>query len=252
MLDMNRISFGVLALSLLLVSCSGQKKDTVNPSPHSKGSEPRPGRDAVAVSSPARPSSQILKSGALTGCLTQDDHNGFMLHNREHLKGVSIESDDVSYDRLMGLVSHKIMVTGNWEKLPDQPAFFEAFQAEDISNTCVSVHNDVAGDPPRAGENGYGTPVCLYCPQAGFSEEAIKAKHFDAIVVLEALVTADGRATNVHVIKAVGLGLDIKALEIIPTWRFKPALGPDGRAASVVTRIECKFHSDSTASVMPR
>jgi TonB family protein len=132
------------------------------------------------------------------------------------------------------------------------PAFFEAAQAEDIANNCASVHNDAAADPPRAGENGYGTPVCLYCPQPGFSEEAIKAKHFDAIVVLEALVTAEGRATNVHVLKAVGLGLDIKALEIIPTWRFKPALGPDGRAASVVTRIECKFHSDSTASVMPR
>ena len=109
MLDMNRISFGVLALSLLLVGCSGQKKDDVNPSPHSKGSEPRPGPDAAVVSSPARPSAQILKSGALTGCLTQDGHNGFMLHNRDHLKGVNIESDDVSYDRLMGLVSHKIM-----------------------------------------------------------------------------------------------------------------------------------------------
>jgi TonB family protein len=252
MRDMNRISFGVLALSLLLVGCSGQKKDDVNPSPHSKGSEPRPGPDAVVVSSPARPSAQILKSGALTGCLAQDDHNGFMLHNREHLKGVNIESDDVSYNRLMALVSHKIKVTGNWEKLPDEPEFFEAAQAEDIANACASVQNEVAADPPRAGENGYGTPVCLYCPQPGFSEEAIRAKHFDAIVVLEALVTADGRATNVHVIKAVGLGLDIKALEIIPTWRFKPALGPDGRAAPVVTRIECKFHLDSTAGVMPR
>ena len=252
MRNMNRISFGVLALSLLLVGCSGQKKDDVNPSPQSKGSEPRPGPDAVVVSSPARPSAQILKSGALTGCLTQDDHNGFMLHNRDHLKGVNIESNDVSYDSLMALVSHKIKVTGNWEKFPYQPAFFEAAQAEDIANNCASVHNDAAADPPRAGENGYGTPVCLYCPQPGFSEEAIKAKHFDAIVVLEALVTAEGRATNVHVLKAVGLGLDIKALEIIPTWRFKPALGPDGRAASVVTRIECKFHSDSTASVMPR
>jgi TonB family protein len=242
MRELNRISFGVLALSLLLVGCSGQAKDTVNPSPHSKGSEPRPGRDAVVVSSPARRSAQILKSGALTGCLTQDDHNGFMLHNHEHLKGVNIESDDVSYDRLMALISHKIKVTGNWQKFPDQPAFFEAAKAEDIANTCVSVNDQVAGDPPRAGENGYGTPVCLYCPQPGFSEEAIKAKHFDAIVVLEALVTADGRATNVHVLKAVGLGLDIKALEIIPTWRFKPALGPDGRATPVVTRIECKFH----------
>ncbi|MGB8524491.1 MAG: energy transducer TonB [Candidatus Acidiferrales bacterium] len=107
------------------------------------------------------------------------------------------------------------------------------------------------GAPPRAGENGYGIPVCLYCPQPGFSSEAIKAKHFDGVVVLEALITPDGRATNVHVIRAVGLGLDIKALEIIPTWRFKPALGPNGRAATVIARIECKFHLDSTVNGMP-
>jgi hypothetical protein len=242
MRDVHRISSGVLALSLLLVGCSGQNKDTVNPSQHSKGSEPRPGPDAVVVSSPAPPPARILKSGALVGCLTHGDHNGFMLHNHEHLEGISIESDDVSYDRLMALVSHKIKVTGNWQHFPHRPAFFEAAQAEDLANTCASVPNEVAADPPRAGENGYGTPVCLYCPQPGFSDEAIKAKHFDAIVVLEALVTADGRATNVHVLKAVGLGLDIKALEIIPTWRFTPALGPNSRAASVVTRIECKFH----------
>jgi TonB family protein len=105
---------------------------------------------------------------------------------------------------------------------------------------------------PRASENGYGTPVCLYCPQPGFSDEAIKAKHFDGVVVLEALITTEGRATNVHVIKAVGLGLDIKALEIIPTWRFKPATGPDGRAASVVSRLECKFHLGLTGNEKPK
>ncbi|MGB8540521.1 MAG: energy transducer TonB [Candidatus Acidiferrales bacterium] len=113
----------------------------------------------------------------------------------------------------------------------------------------VNVGQD---DPPHAGEKGYGTPVCLYCPQPGFSDEAIKAKHFDGVVVLEALVTADGRARNVRVIKAVGLGLDIKAVEIVPTWRFKPALGPDGRAASVVTRIECKFHLDPNVKGNPK
>jgi TonB family protein len=252
MLATRRFGFGILALSLLLAGCSGQKKDDVNPSPHSKGLEPRPGHDAEIVSTPAPAPPRILRAGALVGCLTRDDRNGYMLHNHEHLKGVNIDSNDVSNDRLTSMVGHKIKVTGNWERFADQPAFFEAAQAEDIADTCVSVRNEFAGDPPRAGENGYGTPVCLYCPQPGFSEEAIKAKHFDAIVVLEALVTADGRATNVHVLKAVGLGLDIKALEIIPTWRFKPALGPDGRAVPVITRIECKFHLDSTASVMPR
>jgi TonB family protein len=116
----------------------------------------------------------------------------------------------------------------------------------------VILFREWPGDLPRAGENGYGTPVCLYCPQPGFSDEAIKVKHFDGVVVLEALATPEGRATNVRVIKAVGLGLDIKALEIIPTWRFQPATGPDGRAASVISPIECKFHLDSTGNEKPK
>ena len=118
--------------------------------------------------------------------------------------------------------------------------------------TGRTTPRDNGADPPRAGEKGYGTPVCVYCPQPGYSDDAIKAKHFEGVVVLEASVTPEGRATNVHVIKAIGLGLDIKALEIIPTWRFKPALGPDGRPASVVTRIECKFHLDSSANGVPK
>jgi len=264
MLPISKLGLSVLGVALLLSACSSNPlpgPDAVRPSsaappapdPASKGSEPRPGSDAVAVSAEPPPP-RTVKSGVLIGCLTENDLFDFVLRNDHYLKGIQVKFVDDDIDRKPeALVGHKVRVTGSWKEYSsEEPRFFEAVRVQDISNSCTAVHDGLQGDAPRAGENGYGTPVCVYCPQPGLSDEAIKAKRFNGVVVLEALVSADGRATNVHVIKAVGLGLDIKAVEIVPTWRFKPALGPDGRAASVVMRIECKFHLDSPVNGLPK
>jgi len=97
------------------------------------------------------------------------------------------------------------------------------------------------GGLPSAGTGGYGEPTCLYCPQAQFSDEAVKAK-YQGTVLLAAIITADGRATEIHVVKSLGMGLDEKAMEAVRTWRFKAALGPDGRPAMVRAYIEVAFH----------
>jgi protein TonB len=93
----------------------------------------------------------------------------------------------------------------------------------------------------NAGTGGYGIPACIYCPQAQFSDEAVKAK-YQGTVLLVAIVTAEGRATEIHVVKGLGLGLDEKAIEAVRTWRFKPALGPNGKPAPVRQTIEVTFH----------
>jgi protein TonB len=97
------------------------------------------------------------------------------------------------------------------------------------------------GGFPNAGTGGYGSPACLYCPQPQFSDEAVKAK-YQGTVLLVAVITADGRATEIRVAKGLGLGLDEKAVEAVRTWRFRPALGPDGKPASVRQSIEVTFH----------
>ena len=97
------------------------------------------------------------------------------------------------------------------------------------------------GGYPNAGTGGYGSPACLYCPQPQFSDEAVKAK-YQGTVLLVAVITADGRATEIRVAKGLGLGLDEKAVEAVRTWRFRPALGPDGKPASVRQSIEVTFH----------
>src|SRR5579863_2752587 len=96
------------------------------------------------------------------------------------------------------------------------------------------------GGFPSAGTNGYGVPDCLYCPPPEYSDAAVKAK-YQGVVVLMAIITADGRATDIHVAKGLGLGLDEKAIERVRTWRFKPALGPDGKPSAVSAPIEVTF-----------
>jgi protein TonB len=54
-------------------------------------------------------------------------------------------------------------------------------------------------------------------------------------------VTAEGRATNIAIVKAPGKGLEAKALEAVRDWKFKPAVGPDGNPVSVIVPMEVIF-----------
>ena len=55
------------------------------------------------------------------------------------------------------------------------------------------------------------------------------------------VVMPDGRATNIRVEKGLGMGLDERAVEAVKQWRFKPALGPDGKPVAVALTIELTF-----------
>ena len=90
------------------------------------------------------------------------------------------------------------------------------------------------------GTGGVGEPTCAYCPQPTYSEEARKAKYM-GVVVLQVVVTADGRATQIEVVKGPGLGLEEKAVDAVKQWRFKPALGPNGKPVATLVTIEVNF-----------
>ncbi len=90
------------------------------------------------------------------------------------------------------------------------------------------------------GTGGVGYPSCAYCPDPKYSEEARKAK-YQGTVVLQAVITPDGRAIEIEVVKGPGLGLEEKAVEAVKQWRFKPAMGPSGKPVAVVVPIEVTF-----------
>jgi protein TonB len=90
------------------------------------------------------------------------------------------------------------------------------------------------------GTGGVGYPTCVYCPDPKYSEEARKAK-YSGIVFLQAIINEDGRAIEIEVVKGPGMGLEEKAIETVKQWRFKPAMGPGGKAVRVVVPIEVQF-----------
>jgi TonB family protein len=92
---------------------------------------------------------------------------------------------------------------------------------------------------PVSGHSGYGIPACLYCPQPKYTPKAADARP----LLMTAVITISGRATNISVKRGLGNGLDEKAVETVRTWRFRPALGPDDKPAAVLQTIVITFPS---------
>jgi protein TonB len=87
---------------------------------------------------------------------------------------------------------------------------------------------------------GVSAPRAIYTPEPEFSEEARKAK-YQGVVVLNIIVGTDGRVHNPRVVRALGMGLDEKAIEGVKTWKFDPSK-KDGRNVAVEMNIEVAFN----------
>ena len=91
----------------------------------------------------------------------------------------------------------------------------------------------------KAGVNGVRMPKCQHCPDPEYSPEARK-KRYEGVVVLAVVVTAEGKTTDIQVIRSPGMGLDEKAIEAVRKWKFKPAM-KDGKPVNVQVPIEITF-----------
>lgn len=86
---------------------------------------------------------------------------------------------------------------------------------------------------------GVSAPRTLYAPDPEYSEEARKAK-YQGTVILWAIIGADGLPKDLRVQRALGMGLDQKALEAVRKWRFEPAM-KGGQPVAVQVNIELNF-----------
>ena len=86
---------------------------------------------------------------------------------------------------------------------------------------------------------GVSAPKALYAPDPEYSEEARKAK-YQGTVVLWLVVDAAGRPQQIRVQRALGMGLDEKAIEAVKLWKFDPAK-KDGQPVPVMINVEVNF-----------
>jgi protein TonB len=83
-------------------------------------------------------------------------------------------------------------------------------------------------------------PSCAYCPDPMYTDQAREAKVQD-IVTLEVLVGADGRATEIHVTKGIGMGLEDRTVQAVRGWHFTPARDSAHRPVGAWVTIEVLF-----------
>jgi TonB family protein len=86
---------------------------------------------------------------------------------------------------------------------------------------------------------GVTAPVLVKKVEPEYSEEARKAK-FSGVVVLYIEVDTTGKATNIRVIRSLGLGLDDKAIEAVKKWTFQPGK-KNGVPVTVQATVEVNF-----------
>ena len=83
-------------------------------------------------------------------------------------------------------------------------------------------------------------PACVYCPVPDYSNKG-REDRIGGTVVMDVVVTPEGRATDVIVIKSPGGGLEEKAMEAAKSWRFRPAKDVTGNPVAVRVQVEVTF-----------
>lgn len=91
------------------------------------------------------------------------------------------------------------------------------------------------------GKNGVTLPGCEHCPTPPYTDEAFRAK-IQGEVVLGAVITPEGKANSIVVLKRLPHGLTDSAINEVKRWKFKPSLSPDGNPVATWTLIEVDFH----------
>jgi periplasmic protein TonB len=81
---------------------------------------------------------------------------------------------------------------------------------------------------------------CLYCPDPEYTDEARHEK-LQGSVTMRVLVTADGRAGQIRIVRGLGLGLDERAVEKVRTWRFQPARDANKNAVAEWVTVEATY-----------
>ncbi|MGA2651782.1 MAG: energy transducer TonB [Terracidiphilus sp.] len=98
---------------------------------------------------------------------------------------------------------------------------------------------NIGGGLYRVG-GGVSPPVALNSVEAEFSDEARRAK-YQGVCLISLIVDAQGNPQNPRVVRALGMGLDEKALEAVRKYKFKPAMKDGKTPVPVMITVEVNF-----------
>ena len=102
-------------------------------------------------------------------------------------------------------------------------------------------------------EEGVFKPRVLYKTDPEYSEEARRA-NVAANVMLQLVVTPQGKAVDFKVLQSAGFGLDEQSIESVKAWRFLPGR-KDGKPVNVQVNVQVNFrhfeiHNNNASSLI--
>ncbi len=86
---------------------------------------------------------------------------------------------------------------------------------------------------------GVSAPQVIFSVEPEFSDEARRAK-YQGVCVLSLIVDAQGKPQDIRIARALGMGLDEKAIEAAQQYKFKPAYY-QGHPVAVLINLEVNF-----------
>jgi protein TonB len=112
---------------------------------------------------------------------------------------------------------------------------------------CLFVGNALSAQQPPDGTsdvvyeigNGVTAPKPISTPDAEYTDRARKKK-INGTVIVTMIVTPEGKARDVKVIKSLDKELDKQAIAAVSKWTFEPAT-KDGNPVAVHLKAEVSF-----------
>ena len=92
-------------------------------------------------------------------------------------------------------------------------------------------------DVHKSGEPGLTLPVVIKDVKPHYPDDASRTT---ALVILECVVTAEGKPSNVHVQTPDDAAFDREAVKALERWEFKPGT-KDGKPVAVSVTVEMTF-----------
>ena len=106
--------------------------------------------------------------------------------------------------------------------------------------TSPAEPTDVIPQGPYKIGGRISAPVVKHSVMAQYTDEARRA-HYQGVCFIGLTVNPQGKPRNIHVVRALGMGLDKKAMEAIKQYKFKPALMDHTTPVPVQITIEVDF-----------
>ena len=106
----------------------------------------------------------------------------------------------------------------------------------------ASISFQLEAGEPKVSSTFQGTvdaPILIQKTEPQYSEEA-RNKHLSGTVLLSIVVGRDGVPKNIKIVRALGFGLDEKAIEAVSKWRFRPGTS-GGVPVDVIAHVEISF-----------